>query len=197
MARTKKPAKQKTKAKAPAKLDAKNDTQLKTQIERIKAREGDRGKGPRLELEPGEGSIIKSNMPDDDLENALALFDLAGTANLAFAEHLMGQIVSFAINLEQKPGKNQKVVNAIMGAVHGLAPNDEAEAMLISQMAVCQSYAMELIDPCSTYGYFSRGRIRCKYGQQADADLHRTNANIGKVSRQGFAAKGHCRTRKR
>ncbi len=145
MAKPKKPAKQKTKAEAPAKLDAKNDAKLKAQIERIKAREGDRGKGPRLELEPCEDGVIGSKIPDNDLENALALFDLAGTANLAFAEHLMGQIVSFAINLEQKPGKNQKAVNAIMGAVHGLAPNDEAEAMLISQMAVCQGYAMELM----------------------------------------------------
>ena len=141
----KKPAKQNTKAEAPAKLDTKNDAKLKAQIERIKAREGDRGKGPRLELEPCEDSVIGSKIPDNDLENALALFDLAGTANFAFAEHLMGQIVSFAINLEQKPGKNQKAVNAIMGAVHGLAPNDEAEAMLICQMAACQGYAMELM----------------------------------------------------
>ena len=145
MSKATKPAKQKSQAKLTKKSDAKKSHRLKTQIERIKAREGDRGKGPRLELEPGEGSIIKSNMPDDDLENALALFDLAGTANLAFAEHLMGQIVSFAINLEQKPGKNQKAVNAIMGAVHGLAPNDEAEAMLICQMAACQGYAMKLM----------------------------------------------------
>ena len=141
----KKPAKQNTKAEAPAKLDAKKDAQLKARLERIKAREGDRGKGPRLEIEPGEDGVIKSKMPDNDLENALSFFDLAGTANPVFAEHLMGQMIDYATCLKQNPDAKEKAANALLGAVHGMAPNDEAEAMLICQMAACQGYAMELM----------------------------------------------------
>ena len=145
MAKTKKPTKQKAKAKPPAKLDAKKDAQLKARLERIKAREGDRGKGPRLEIEPGEDGVIKSKMPDDDLENALSFFDLAGTANPVFAEHLMGQMIDYATCLKQNPDAKEKAANALLGAVHGMAPRDEAESMLISQMAATQAQAMELL----------------------------------------------------
>ena len=134
-----------SKAKLLAKPNAENSARLKAQIERLKAREGDRGKGPYVEIEPGEDGVVNSKLPDDDFENALAMLDLAGTANTPFADYFMGQIIIFAINLEQKPEKRQKVVNALLGAVHGLAPNDEAEAMLISQMTASQGYAMELM----------------------------------------------------
>src|SRR4051812_7610290 len=98
-----------------------------------------RRRAPRLAVHQQEGSRLQVMLAGVRLMNAL------GTTDLDLAECLASQIVN-AANLQ---ASNEPVsvanLNAALAAVTGIAPRDEAEAMLAAQMVGVHWIAMALL----------------------------------------------------
>lgn len=71
------------------------------------------------------------------------LLDAFGTSSQAFAETMLGQLAS--VVRSKSDGIEEASLNAGLAAVDGVAPQNEAEAMLAVQMAGTHSTAMEML----------------------------------------------------
>jgi hypothetical protein len=73
-----------------------------------------------------------------------------GTTSIDLADRLVSQILN--VTHLQPPGEpiSENTLNAALGAVAGIAPRDEAEAMLAAQMVGVHWVAMELLRQAGT-----------------------------------------------
>jgi hypothetical protein len=108
-------------------------------------REKIRRRAPRFTVEQ-EGTQVRIAPADAHPEAADArMMNAFGTANIDLAKSLIGQIVT-ATHV-QPPGTplSADALNAAVAAVTGIAPQDEAEAMLAAQMVGVHWLAMDLL----------------------------------------------------
>jgi hypothetical protein len=110
--------------------------------ERKKARR----QAPRFAVRQQEGNQLQMMPTGVHAEVAGAgLMNALGTVDLDLAECLLGQIIN-ATHV-QPPGVpiSEKTLNAALAAVTGIAPRDEAEAMLATQMVSVHWLVMDLL----------------------------------------------------
>jgi hypothetical protein len=108
------------------------------------ARRGARANAPRVKLEPlpSGGVCISPNHPMRAL-GAMALQQVFGTVNPDFAGLMLrGLSDAMAINGDTI---DEQTLNGILGALHGINPGDEVEAMLAAQMVATHLAAMECL----------------------------------------------------
>jgi len=72
-----------------------------------------------------------------------------GVKEGVLANHLLFQLINIARNNSGAP-PDQDAINAAIAAVHGIAPQDEAEAMLASQMVGVHFLTMQLLQRAVT-----------------------------------------------
>jgi hypothetical protein len=104
-----------------------------------RARKERRMPAPRLKMEDTKaGVVLDVDHPDKRLGWNLVLESLA-TADLAFADGLLKQIINAAT---KEQNIDEDAVNFMLAMVRGLEPKDHAESMLAVQMAAVHSAAM-------------------------------------------------------
>jgi hypothetical protein len=129
---------------------------------------------PRLSVSREGDGPGKLGPPDDETPVVLWQSDLSrafGTTNLEFADRTLGQLLNGAT--DPASGVNERTCNEVLGSMSALAPRDELEAMLISQMIACQDAAMAAL----------RRMRAAKEIQQ-----HDTNGNMAVKLMRTFAA---------
>jgi hypothetical protein len=109
---------------------------------RVKARR----QAPRFAVDRQQGSQLQM-MPASVHADAAAarLMNALGVADLDLAECLMTQIINTTHLRSSKEPISAENLNAALAAVTGIAPRDEAEAMLAVQMVGVHWVAMDLL----------------------------------------------------
>jgi hypothetical protein len=108
------------------------------------ARRAARTLAPRVKLEPlpSGGVCIEPDHPMRALW-ALALQQVFGTISTDFAGMMLGELAD-AVTTDRDT-IDEKTLNGILGALHGINPGDEVEAMLAAQMVATHLAAMECL----------------------------------------------------
>ena len=95
----------------------------------------------RVQHKPPGPAQIDPNHADAGLSKA-KLQAAMGTTELPFANKLLGELLNAACRGSTAQPLVADDVNAVLAAMHGIAPNDEAEAMLAAQMIATHTAAM-------------------------------------------------------
>jgi hypothetical protein len=105
-----------------------------------------RRQAPRFAVERQQGSQLQM-MPAGVHADAAAsrLMNALGITDLDLAECLMTQIINTTHLRSSKEPISAETLNAALAAVTGIAPRDEAEAMLAAQMVGVHWVAMDLL----------------------------------------------------
>jgi len=121
------------------------------------ARRAARVGAPRVKLEPlpGGGAHIGPDHPMPALW-AMALQQVFGTANRDFASLMLGDVSDAAT--ADRDTVDEKTANGILGALHGINPGDEVEAMLAIQMVATHLAAMRCLRRAQVPGQTFEGR---------------------------------------
>jgi len=110
---------------------------------RWKQRHKEQVPAPKLKIEhPDHGPA--SLEPDHESQTMwyIEFWNAFGTTNRAFADMLLNQL----LQVDFEPGGERltpKFVNGSLAAIHSIAPRDETEAMLATQMVAAHHAAME------------------------------------------------------
>lgn len=97
-------------------------------------------------VKAAEGSTVTVEAPHNDHGGTIALQNATfGTASIAFAERLAGQ-VSSAVRGRGQAFPTGDALNAGMAAVAGIEPQNEQEAMLAVQMVGTHEMAIEMME---------------------------------------------------
>ncbi|ACA21141.1 hypothetical protein M446_6903 [Methylobacterium sp. 4-46] len=114
-------------------------------IERAKQRIRARPLPLAYEVDLAEGGeVALSALHSDEAGQFTRMVDLFGTASDSFARHTLGSLGAVV----REPGKappTAEQLNAALAAVGGLAPRNEAEAMLAVQIVATHEAAMSMI----------------------------------------------------
>ena len=115
--------------------------QVRAHIDRRQARP----RAPRVKLkqEPGGPARIEPTHPDP-VVGTVALHEAFGTAETAFADRLLRQLLA-AVQRDGAAPPDEGTANALLAALHGIAPRDETEALLAAQMVATHHAAMDLL----------------------------------------------------
>ena len=103
------------------------------------------GLPPRIVLTKDEADQFQLSIPTENKNDYRALVQTSGSLSADFISRHVNQLINIAINLEQDPSKATKTANALLGAVHGIEPQNEMETLLAAQMAATQALAMEML----------------------------------------------------
>jgi hypothetical protein len=101
-----------------------------------------RRKRVQVKIELANGVASVSHTHSDGQGRTRQLTDAFGTTSHEFANLLLTQ-ASNALSVPEASA--QETMNGVLAAVDGAQPKDEIEAMLVSQMAVTHSLAMEFL----------------------------------------------------
>ncbi len=123
-------------------------TPTPAEVEQVRAhaeRRRSRPPAPRVRLRhrPPEPARIEPDHPDPAVW-AAALHEALGTAETAFADRLLGQLVT-ALDRHKDAPLDPDTVNAALAALHGIRPRDELEGMLAAQMVATHAAALDLL----------------------------------------------------
>jgi hypothetical protein len=121
------------------------------------ARRAARTLAPRVKLEPLPSGGVRIE-PDHPMRAlwALALQQVFGTISTDFAGMMLGELAD-AVTVDRDT-IDEKMLNGIIGALHGINPGDEVEAMLAAQMVATHLAAMECLRWARTPGQTFEGR---------------------------------------
>jgi hypothetical protein len=121
------------------------------------ARRGARATAPRVKLKPlpGGGVCIGPDHPVQALWS-MALQQVFGTVNPDFAG-LMLTDLSDAVTIDRDT-IDERTLNGILGALHGINPGDEIEGMLAAQMVATHLAAMGCLRRAQAPGQTFEGR---------------------------------------
>jgi hypothetical protein len=116
------------------------------EIRALAKRKKARRRAPRFKVHQQEGSNLKM-MPTGVHADAAGarLMNAFGITNLDLAERLMMQIITATHLQSSNEPVAEATLNAALAAVTGIAPRDEAEAMLAAQMVGIHWLAMDLL----------------------------------------------------
>jgi hypothetical protein len=99
---------------------------------------------PEVKLTSHEGQQVQIDSAHADGEgHSFHLLDAFGTSSPPFAEAMLGQLAG--VVRTRSDSVDEGSLNAGLAAVDGIAPQNEAEAMLAVQMAGTHSVAMEML----------------------------------------------------
>jgi hypothetical protein len=143
MAKPKAPRKPATApAETPQPTDAER-AEVRDYIARVKAR----GRRPlRFTVERRPGQPVRLNQTDVHPDVAVfRMMNTLGTTSADLADRLVSQILNATHLQPSNAPVSENTLNAALGAVAGIAPRDEAEAMLAAQMVGVHWTAMELL----------------------------------------------------
>jgi hypothetical protein len=101
-----------------------------------------RRKRVQVKVEAADGVSKISHNHSDEQGWSRHLTDAFGTTSQAFASLLITQATN-AVSVPQ--ASLPQTMNGLLAAIDGAQPKDEIEAMLVSQMAVTHSLAMEFL----------------------------------------------------
>jgi uncharacterized protein (DUF305 family) len=106
-----------------------------------------RRQAPRFAVHRQEGSQVFQVMPTDVHADAAGarVMNAFGTTSTELAERLVSQIMNTTHLQPSNEPVNANTLNAALAAVTGIAPRDEAEAMLATQMVAVHWVAMDLL----------------------------------------------------
>ncbi len=159
-------------------------------IEAAKRRTKARPIRPEVKIVTHEGQKAQIEPVHADSEgHGFHFLDAFGTSSQPFAEAMLGQLAS--VVRSNADGIEEASLNAGLAAVDGIAPQNEAEAMLAVQMAGTHSVAMEMLRRAKFATSTPALGIR-EPRDQASAHLHGPDGMPG----QGSAprrAEGHGR----
>lgn len=116
------------------------------EIRALAKRKKARRQPPRFALDRQDGGQVRV-MPADvhaDAADARAM-NAFGTTSAELAERLMSQIINTTHLASATEPVSPENLNAALAAVTGIAPQDEAEAMLAAQMVGVHWLAMDLL----------------------------------------------------
>jgi hypothetical protein len=121
------------------------------------ARRGARANAPRVKLEPlpGGGVYIGPDHPMRALW-VMALQQVFGTVSSDFAGLMLDELAA-AVTVDRDT-IDEQTLNGILGALHGINPGDEVEAMLAAQMVATHLAAMECLRRARAPGQTFEGR---------------------------------------
>jgi hypothetical protein len=121
------------------------------------ARRAARTLAPRVKLEPlpSGGVCIEPDHPMRALW-AMALQQVFGTISTDFAGMMLGELAD-AVTTDRDT-IDEKTLNGSLGALHGINPGDEVEAMLAAQMVATHLAAMECLRWARAPGQTFEGR---------------------------------------
>jgi hypothetical protein len=121
------------------------------------ARRAARTLAPRVKLEPvpSGGVCIEPDHPMRALW-AMALQQVFGTISTDFAGMMLGELAD-AVTIDRDT-IDEKTLNGVLGALHGINPGDEVEGMLAAQMVATHLAAMECLRWARAPGQTFEGR---------------------------------------
>jgi hypothetical protein len=121
------------------------------------ARRAARTLAPRVKLEPlpSGGVCIEPDHPMRALW-AMALQQVFGTISTDFAGMMLGELAD-AVTFDRDT-IDEKTLNGVLGALHGINPGDEVEGMLAAQMVATHLAAMECLRRAQVPGQTFEGR---------------------------------------
>src|SRR4051794_40952022 len=121
------------------------------------ARRGARANAPRVKLEPlpSGGVCIGPDHPMRAL-GVMALQQVFGTVSSDFAGLMLDELAA-AVTIDRDT-IDEQTLNGILGALHGINPGDEVEAMLAAQMVATHLAAMECLRRARAPGQTFEGR---------------------------------------
>jgi hypothetical protein len=121
------------------------------------ARRRARVSAPRVKLEPlpGGGVCIGPDHPMRAL-GVMAFEQAFGTVSADFAGLMLDELTA-AVTIDRDT-IDEQTLNGILGALHGINPGDEVEAMLAAQMVATHLAAMECLRRARTPGQSFEGR---------------------------------------
>src|SRR3954451_18624408 len=121
------------------------------------ARRAARTSAPRVKLEPlpSGGVCIEPDHPMRALW-AMALQQVFGTVSTDFAGMMLGELAD-AVTFDRDT-IDEKTLNGVLGALHGINPGDEVEGMLAAQMVATHLAAMECLRWARALGQTFEGR---------------------------------------
>src|SRR4051812_9498197 len=136
----------KTKVAAPAEKPEPTDaerSEVRDYIARVKAR----GRRPlRFTVESRPGKPVRLNQTHVHPDIAVfRMMNTLGTTSVDLADRLVSQILNATHLQSSSEPISENTLNAALGAVAGIAPRDEAEAMLAAQMVGVHWVAMDLL----------------------------------------------------
>lgn len=91
------------------------------------------------------GQVELSSAQTDKTLHAIALLEAVGTTSLEFGDWILSQVMNATNEGGQRKPVSEKVLNGALAAIHGIAPQDETEAMLAAQMVATHHTAMILL----------------------------------------------------
>ena len=136
----------KTEAAAPAEKPEPTDAEraeVRDYIARVKAR-GRRPLRFTVERRPGKPVRLDQINVHSDVA-AFRMMNTLGTTSVDLADRLVSQILNATHLQPSSEPISENTLNAALGAVAGIAPRDEAEAMLAAQMVGVHWIAMDLL----------------------------------------------------
>jgi hypothetical protein len=116
------------------------------EVRALAKRKKTRRQAPRFAVHLQEGLQVQMMPADVHADAADArLMNALGTTHLDLAEHLVAQIIKATHVQPPDTPISADNLNAALAAVTGIAPQDEAEAMLAAQMVGVHWLAMDLL----------------------------------------------------
>jgi hypothetical protein len=103
----------------------------------------------KLEHKPPSPAKIDADHPDKSLW-LNKLNASMGTTEWPFANKILGELINSACAGSNSKPLAEEDVNAALAAMHGIAPRDEAEAMLAAQMVATHTAAMSALSRLKT-----------------------------------------------
>jgi hypothetical protein len=146
-------ARMKTKAAAPAEKPEPTNAEraeVRDYMVRVKAR----GRRPlRFTAERRPGKPVRLDQTHVHPDVALFwMMNTLGTTSVDLADRLVSQILNATHLQPSSEPISESTLNAALGAVAGIAPRDEAEAMLAAQMVGVHWIAMDLLSQVGATG---------------------------------------------
>ena len=129
-------------AEKPEPTDAER-AEVRDYVARVKAR-GRRPLRFTMERRPGKPVRLDQINVHSDVA-AFRMMNALGTTSVDLADRLVSQIVNATHLQPSSESISENTLNAALGAVAGIAPRDEAEAMLAAQMVGVHWIAMDLL----------------------------------------------------
>ena len=139
-------ARTKTEAAAPAEKPEPTDAE-RAEVRDYMARVKARGRRPlRFTAEQRPGKPVRLGQTHVHPDVALfRMMNTLGTTSVDLADRLVSQILNATHLQSSNEPISENTLNAALGAVAGIAPRDEAEAMLAAQMVGVHWVAMDLL----------------------------------------------------
>ena len=104
---------------------------------KAQARFKSRAMAPKFDLDKNE---TLQNREKEEAAKIAQFYEMSGSMDMDFARELIFQVSNPFFR-----GRTDHVINSASVFIHGLNPQDELEAVLISQMAVVHNLSMEFM----------------------------------------------------